>query len=137
MPRVRWSLGARSDLSDLKRKDPDAVAYLATLFAEAQQCPELFESLSTHDFGKDKTEDISVSKWHSQQRHGRNLWRCRAWGFQDYRVIYAFHPEQPCYYILAVVKRSQINYDDPIDPLTRRICDEYERIGIPDYGGRY
>lgn len=116
---------ADADLERLWAMDPDAAARIGVLLEEIRDDQELLDRLTQHDFGAPPAAPFHVSKWHEQWRRGRDLWRLKLWDLDDlqlrYRVIYAYVPGRRHYHVLAIAHRSQVNYDDPQDPLTRRI----------------
>lgn len=96
---------------------------------EIQQDQDLLDRLTQHRFGAPPAADFQVRKWHEQWRRKRDLWRLKLWDLegrrQPYRVLYAYMPGQRRYHVLAIAHRSQVNCDDPDDPLTRRVVDAY------------
>lgn len=120
---------AESDLERIWAEDETAAARITVLLEEVQGNQGLLDRLTEHGFGSNPSAPFNVSKWHRQWNQGRDLWRLKAWNLERirvrYRVIYAYLPGKRHYHVLAVLPRDQVNYDDPDDPITRRILRAY------------
>jgi len=81
----------------------------------------------------------------SLQRRGYNVYRMYSlkmeWGRRHYRIVYAYQGDKDIFHVLAVVlkltdrtppglRQEAYNYE-PDHPLTQRICDVYESLGLP------
>lgn len=77
------------------------------------------------------------------QRQGFNCYRLRPMHrrLRDYRILYAFDVVRNDFYLLAIVKKkphdllpedhTEDYYDyEPHHPITKRICAEYEAMGL-------
>lgn len=76
------------------------------------------------------------------QSKGYNVYRIRPLRFlSHYRIIYAFDAQHDEFYVLAVTRKKPFDAPPDIDPerynyephhpLSQRICDEYDALGIP------
>jgi len=123
---VRVHSDATSDLLGIKTVDPTSF-YRLVAFIEQLKCDSrLIANLLDHGFGDDKNEPISVKKWiniHNVER--LPVWRMRAWNLEKqglmYRLIYCYHWPDKSYNIMAIVHRGKLNYDDPNDPIRKRV----------------
>lgn len=68
---------AERDLEDLWRTDPTAAAEIQVLLEQIQADQYLLESLTIHDFGSARKGRFHVSKWVSQWKQRRDLWRLK------------------------------------------------------------
>ena len=129
MPRVLLHRDATHDISQLRRRQPGAVARLVAVLAEIAAAPELVDRLTQADFGVHGTGPFHVGRSVGQQRRGRNLWRLKVWDLEQigirYRVVYAFEAATGDIYILGVTPRGHFNYTD--DAFTRRVTACYDR----------
>lgn len=128
------SRGAQDDLEQLWADDEVAAAAIDVLLQEVQGNQHLLDMLTAHDFGAYGTERFHVSRWVTQQRQDRNLWRLKLWDLERqgirYRVVYALDQRRR-YHVLGIVHRD-FNYD-PNDECSRRILAEYDDLDIPSY----
>ena len=123
---------AAADLERLNSADPVAAARVVALLESVSADQDLLDRLTQHDFGAHRSADFHVSKWHSQWNQGRDLWRLKAWDLEaqrlQYRVIYAYIPGARKYHVLGVLHRSQVKYDDPSDPISKRILRAFDAL---------
>ncbi len=128
---------ARTDLAELRRRQPAAAAAIAALLEQAAADQDMLDSFTVHDFGAHGQADYHVARLAEQQGAGRdrNLWRIKIWGLEDqrlhYRIVYALDPRISRYTVLGIVPR-EFNYDES-HPLTQRIVAAYDDLGIPTY----
>ncbi len=125
--------GAEADLDELYRTDPHAAATIDAFLDEVAASQDLLDRFSQQGFtsGPAGTQ-FNVSRWQELWRRF-NLWRAKLLNTPNrasaYRIVYAFHPRELRYYILAVVHR---NFDyDPQHPVSRRIVDAYRQLDLP------
>lgn len=68
------------------------------------------------------------------QKAGYNVYRLKVWSLEwagkRYRIIYAYDTEYNEYRVLAIVKRSEYDYEAD-HHITKKIMAEYDAIGIP------
>jgi mRNA-degrading endonuclease RelE of RelBE toxin-antitoxin system len=121
---------AKTDLRNLREREPQAARRLLALLQQLQGDPDLLDRLTQHDYGAKRSADFHVSKWHAQWRRGRDLWRLKVWDLENkglrYRVVYAFDPRTRRYYVLAIAPR-EFDYDEN-HPLSRRILNAYNAL---------
>jgi mRNA-degrading endonuclease RelE of RelBE toxin-antitoxin system len=137
---------ARSDLDRIEKRAPldadDLWAYLELVDDNEQLIDRL---ASTHYRQTHADPQFDCKPIEFLQRRGYNVYRMYSltmeWARKNYRIIYAFESEKNVFHILAVVMKrlpttpthlqaEAYNYE-PSHPLTKRICDQYESIGIP------
>lgn len=134
MPGILLHRDEADDIGRLRRRQPRAVTRLLALLGEVSTTPDLVDRLTQAEFGADATGPFHVSRWVSQQRQGRNLWRLKVWDLEQigirYRVVYAFEAATGDIFILGVTPRRDFNYAD--DAFTRRVTACYDRhFGTP------
>jgi hypothetical protein len=123
---------ALEDLDRLWVRDEVAAARIVALIQQLKGDQVLLDHLTQHGYGKRSADEFDVSKWHRQWKLGRDLWRLEAWDLEQqglrYRVIYAYVTGERRYYVLGVLPREQVDYDNPEDPITRRILRAYDEL---------
>ncbi len=126
---------AANDLEQLWRDKPDVAADVGVFLEELRGNQSLLDRLSSNRYFQQEDPSFSVEVWSSQRSKKRNLWRLKriniGGNVAQYRVIYAFHPQQFRYYVLGVVHRD-FNYDQN-HPISRRIIAAYDELDIPRY----
>lgn len=130
MPRVAFHPDALADIDGIKVNDPDSADHILAVLQQVRTDQDLLDRLTQHNFGADGTADFHVSRWKKQQnKHHRNLWRMKVWGFNTeawrYRIVYAFAPTGGNVYVLGVVARKDFNYED--DEFTQRVINCYDK----------
>lgn len=132
---VLFEEAAQNDLDALWETDEDAAALIFAIVEEFQDDPELGSTLVQHGYREITDPAYEVSKFWELWHQGLNLYRLKFWdedgGAVPYRIIYAHHPPNDTIHILGIIPRK-INYDTS-HPTVRRICNDYERLGIPTY----
>ena len=121
-----------SDLAEIRKESQAVVERLVALIDELRGDPGLLDRMTEHGFSGDEDADFDVSKWHDQQKHGRELWRLKFWELEDkgmrYRLIYLIEEQIQRIAVLAVVPRKLLNYDDNQNELNTRIANACDRI---------
>lgn len=123
---------AELDLEALWDTEPIAAARIAVLLDGVRADQDLMDRLTQHDYGAHATAPFHVSKWQTQWKRGKDLWRLKDWDLEaqrlQYRVPYAYMRGKQHYHVLGVLHRSKVNYDDPDHPITRRILRAYDGL---------
>ncbi|SRR5713226_5169539 len=123
---------ALADLEQLRRTDPATAEEILVLLQELPSDQYLLDALTIDHFGDDKSERIQVRKWGRLWRAGLDLWRVKPWSPADrgiqIRIFYAYLVSQRHYYVLAIARRKDVDYDDPDHPLTKRILRAYRNL---------
>lgn len=123
------------DLDELWSTDEDAAALITAFFDEAKNNQQLLDNLTRNKFISYGDWTYSVEVWAAQQQRRLNLWRLKLMDFEGdakkLRIIYAFHPGEYRYYLLAIVPRN-FEYD-PSHPRSKQIVDAYWDLDIPQY----
>jgi hypothetical protein len=106
--------------------DPVGFGRLLAFIEQLRTDPKLVSKLLDHGFGNDRGDAISVMKWIGVQKVEKlPVWRVKSWDLEKqglrYRLIYCFNWPDQSYNIMAVVPRSELNYDDPQHPIRRRV----------------
>ena len=134
MTRVEIHDDAERDLDELRPYHPALVNRILITLQEIQDDPRLLDALLIHEFGErdGDEESIGVKKWLEHWKANRDLWRLKLWQLEDaglkYRIVYAYMPDERTFYVLAIRKREDIDYDDHENELTRRIIAAYRGL---------
>lgn len=111
------------DIAGLWATEPIVAAKVVAMLELIRHDQSFLNSLTDHGFGHNQTAAIHVSKWQEFWTQNIDLWRFKIWELEkrglQYRVIYFYHFQERCYYVLAVVHRD-FDYD-PQHPITKRI----------------
>ena len=111
------------DLAELWKTAPVAASEIVAMLELIRDDQSLLDSLTDHDFGRNQSAAIHVSKWLEFWNQNIDLWRLKIWALEklgiQYRVVYFYELRERCYYVLAIVHRD-FNYD-PDNEITKRI----------------
>jgi hypothetical protein len=123
---------AQDDLEQIFSVDEVAAADITVFFEEISGNQDLLSRLTSRGYCHYKDPSFDVDEWQKTRVARYNLWRLKlVWlsNVRDYRIIYAFHTIEYCYYVLAILKRN-FNYDTK-NPRVKRILQTYEALNIP------
>ncbi|MBI4696155.1 MAG: hypothetical protein HY749_19265 [Gammaproteobacteria bacterium] len=97
---------------------------------QIQADPQFLDKLTTHGPNRFGATLVDVAEWNEAAKRKLNLWRLKAIDSTvfDYRAIYGYHWQTKQLCILAVVHRSEIDYDDLNHPLSKRILEDWRSI---------
>ena len=94
-------------------------------------------SLVVEDFSD---EVFSVDRTSQLRARGYDIWRAKLMGrditlgkdpyFLNHRILYAFDDNRQVIWILGIFRRDEYDYD-PQHPLSRRIKQAYDTLGLP------
>ena len=136
MPKLHIHQDVVGDLDRVRSESAALAGRLATLIMELRADDDLLSAIGQHGFGENGDQPIDVSRWFEQQKFGRNLWRLKFLELEDkglkYRIVYARRSNIDDYVVLAVAPRRNIDYDNPEDPLTKRIANALDRLASGD-----
>lgn len=118
------------DIRMLKERDVNGISKVLSLLSELKADPELIDCLNIQGRDLEFADGGhgNVLRVQSVKRIA-DVWRLKCWDSDDalmpYRVIYAFFPagqyrKVPEVFVLAVVDRSQYNYE-PHHAITQRV----------------
>lgn len=117
---------AERDLLSIRKESPTVFKQFVLLLEQLHGDSDLLDRLTQHGFGQQGIDEFSIQRWAEQWRKGHNLWRLRLWSIGNYRLIYAFLPQEHEYHVLGIVPR-EFNYaSDHI--LTQRIKRAYQNL---------
>ena len=125
---------AEDDLDAIFDENEDAGAALVVLLELLKTDQDLLDRLTKRNFVNYGTPHFSVDEWQEARKTKHNLWRIRDLSSNDaggYRIVYAFHPQELKYYVLAILGR-EIVYDTA-NPRVARIFEIYDTYNIPRY----
>lgn len=124
---------ASDDIEAIYKEDSDSASIIVSILDEMDNDEELAETLTQHKYRDVQDPAYDVSRFHEFYRKGFNLYRLKCWDYEGsvvpYRVIYAYYRDS--IYVLAVVERGRLNYDDRHSEINQRIVRDYEQLGIP------
>ncbi|TPQ24918.1 hypothetical protein C2U68_17220 [Methylomonas koyamae] len=123
---------ASQDIRSLLKENKAHALKLVAFINQLKADPSLQAHLLDHGFGADRNGTISISKWITMRKTANiPAWRMRAWSLEkqglNYRIIYVYSWLDKNYYIMAVIKREDIDYDDPTHPIQLRIKNSVSR----------
>lgn len=128
---------AKRDLDALYKVDEDAAADIEVFLEEAKFNQYTLENLTHHGYVHYDDQAYNVKEWQKAKKKRLNLWRLRLMWLEnaasEYRIVYAFHPIEFRYYVLGVVPRRELDYDNFNSPISQRIINAYDDLNIPSY----
>jgi mRNA-degrading endonuclease RelE of RelBE toxin-antitoxin system len=127
---VDISPNAASDIRILKAENAAAAAAVLATLEQIANDPNALDKLTTQDNVKVGSIHLNVKKWNEMQRMVGNLWRLRILDTPatSYRVIYGYHWQTKQLYILAVVHKELLDYDDRATEINRRITADWRSL---------
>ena len=131
--RIDTCRNAHADPRSLRRSDPRTATAISMALQQLGADPGLIDKLTTWGRIESGTQEFDNKRWLAARRHG-SLWRLRILNTpaRDYRVFHAFHWPTRFIWVLAVVHRSHIDYDDLDSFYARRILDDWHAIDAGD-----
>jgi hypothetical protein len=119
-------------VADMGSMIPSDRQVIAACLQEMEVDPDLESNLLLHGFDEQKLGIYGVKQWSRLWRQGLDIWRMRLWGAErlglQYRIFYAYLRTQQRFYVLAVVPKTEVNYDDPNHHLAARIRAAYNSL---------
>jgi hypothetical protein len=126
--------GAKADLRELRRSNPDALAAVMTFLQEAEADEKLIEKCTTSGDSVFGTSLVNIKPWRAQRCRSNNLFRFRILDTPAtvYRIVYGFDWRSRRIGILAVVHKDDFHYAITGD-LATRINDDWRHStgGLP------
>lgn len=125
---------AEEDLGRIRVKSPAAERRLLAVLEALEDDVELQRNLHKSYYRTYGDADADIKKWVVAAQLGCDIHRLRAFYIEEngfnYRVIYALDRNNDYCYILAIVPRSVIDYDDPNNDLNKRIFASYNALDL-------
>jgi hypothetical protein len=116
---------ATSDLRAIRTTDPKAFASLFALIQQLKADPDLSKKLLDHGYGSDRGDAFSISKWLGIFQK-LPAWRLKFWELERkslrYRILYVYVWRERKFYVMAIIKREEFDYDDPANPIRLRVA---------------
>ncbi len=126
---------AENDLAIIYEADEDAAADIEVFLEEAKNNQETLDNLTRKGYVKYGEPSFDVTEWEAVKRLKYNIWRLKLMWIEGsagkYRIIYAFHPGEYRYYVLAILDR-EFNYDLQHER-TKQLLALYDELDIPRY----
>jgi mRNA-degrading endonuclease RelE of RelBE toxin-antitoxin system len=123
---------AEEDLAEISKTDPDAVADVLAVLEQLEADRRVFDKLTTYGNSDLVDDRINVKKWIEASKKVRNgsLWRFRALDCPatNYRVIYGYHWPNKQICVLAVVHKTEIDYDSFKSGIGQRVLSDWAAI---------
>lgn len=121
---------AKADLDQLWQTDPLAAAAVMAALEQMQADPRLIDKLTRHgnnDFGAVR---LNVKRWQAVRPRAGDLWRFRVLDTPatSYRVVYGYHYQTRQICVLAVVYKTDFNYDDLTSSFAKRILADWAAL---------
>lgn len=126
---------ASSDLEAIYLVDEESASIIVSILDEMDNDEELADTLIIHHYRDIQDPAYDVSRFQAFYHKGFNIYRLKCWDYQGsvvpYRVVYAHYRDR--IYVLAVVERGKLNYDDKNSEINQRIIRDYGQLGIPTF----
>lgn len=125
---------AYDDLDSIFNENEDAAAALVVLLELLETNQDLLDRLTQRKFVNYGTPHFNVDEWQETRKTKYNLWRIRELSSAEaggYRIVYAYHPQEFKYYVLAILRREFVY--DSTNPRVARIFEIYDANNIPRY----
>lgn len=125
---------AENDLDHIFEENKDAGAEIIVLLEVLREDQNLLDRLTQRGYTNYENPHFSVEEWQEARKKKFNLWRIRELSTTDagqYRIIYAFNPQEFRYYVLAILNREMVY--DTSNPRVKRIFEIYDAIDIPRF----
>ena len=121
---------AEADIDRLWRSDHLAAAAVVATLEQLAADPRLVDKLTTHGNNDAGAHEINVKRWQRIRATRGDLWRFRVLNTPatSYRVIYGYEVRTRQICVLAVVHKSEFDYDDTSNPLAQRITDDWRTL---------
>lgn len=124
----------KDDFKRISVNSPAAVGRIAAALEAAEEDETLLQHLHSKHYRTYGDHDIDVKKWALANRLGYALSRFRFFYLEEngflYRIIYALDDEYDECHVLAILRRDEIDYDDPDHPINQRIFCAYQGLGL-------
>jgi len=120
---------AIADLRGIRQGDAAAAAAILAVLQQLHADVDLIDKLTARGRLTSGDHVLSNQRWQAI-RSRANLWRFRILESPAtrYRVFHAYHWRSRRIRVLAIVHRSQLDYDDTESPFTRRMLRDWQRI---------
>ncbi|MGQ7957655.1 type II toxin-antitoxin system RelE family toxin [Pseudomonas sp. SP16.1] len=128
---------AKQDILGLLESEPVAAYRILALLEELEGDQDKLDRLTQQGYGGSPSKPVkgatfNVKYWVEARNGGLNLWRLRDFDLSnqglEYRIIYAFFPNESAYFVLGIAKR-EFNYDQS-HMFTQRIYRDYRALEV-------
>lgn len=128
---------AKGDIRALLKTVPKAAYRIVALLEELEGDQDKLDRLTQQGYGGSPSKPVkgasfNVKYWVQARNDGLNLWRLRDFDLSnqglEYRIIYAFFPNESTYFILGIAER-EFNYEQS-HPITARIYSDYRLLEL-------
>lgn len=124
----------KDDFRRIALRSPSAVKRIVAALEAAEDDDVLLDNLQSKHFRTYGNHDVDVKRWAMALGLGYALHRFRFFHLEEngftYRVVYAIDEEYDECHLLAILRRDEINYDDPNDAINQRIFKAYRSLGL-------
>lgn len=124
----------QADFQRIVVKSPSAKSRIVAALEAASEDATLLNNLSLNYYRTYGEHDTDIKRWVVALQLGYTLRRFRFLYLEEngyhYRIVYATDDVDDYCYILAILRRDEINYDDPNDPINQRIFTAYTALGL-------
>lgn len=121
---IRRHVDVLRDLEEIILLDRLAATRIIAFLEQYANDPLLLQKLTTHGY-RNEADNLDVKKWKTMQSSGHPVWRLRfvdfAYRVPDYRIFYVPAVSKMTVHVLAIGRKSEIDYDNPDFPMYRRI----------------
>lgn len=135
MKRIELLPQALTDIKNILLLDDLSGKRILAVLEQAKRDKTFFAKFRKHGHRDVIDDRLDVKQWKRMQVMGRDVWRIRLPDLETngktFRVVYAFKKPPETIYILAIVRREDIDYDNPDHPFSRRILDALASLSLP------
>lgn len=124
----------KSDFLRIAVKSPSARGRILAALEAASEDQTLLDQLQSNRYRTYGEHDTDIKRWVLARQLGYDIHRFRFFYLEEngfcYRIIYAYNDVYDECHILAILRRDEIDYDDPNHPFNARIFAAYHSLGL-------
>lgn len=134
MPDFIFHDDVKLDFSRIATKSPTARGRILAALEAASEDETVLNNLESKCYRTYGDNDTEIKQWILARSLGYAIHRFRFFDLEEngyrYRVIYAFDDVHDECHILAILRRDEIDYDDPANEFNTRIFAAYKGLGL-------
>lgn len=124
----------KEDFRRIRVRSPSAVGRILAALESAEEDETLLQNLHSKHYRTYGDHDVDVKQWVLANKLGYALSRFRFFHLEEngfvYRVIYALDDLYDECHVLAILRRDEVDYDDPNHVFNQRIFRAYQGLGL-------
>lgn len=134
MPEFLLHPDTGADLLRISSKSPTARGRILAALEAVSEDENLLDHLQSNNYRTYGDQDTDVKRWVLASKLGNDIYRFRFFYLEEngyhYRVVYAIDNAHDECHILAILRRDEIDYDDPEHEFNVRIFNAYSELGL-------